>query len=179
DFYASAYGQVIRGWRWIDFGTDERERILGESRGWPDLVADIYRAFPGRPVHLWRYEAMGRRPRPIWSALVGRDRLSALARRPGRTLRRPSQAAIERLRAFAATRGELSAAEVRQVTSALPSGPGCPAFDPWSKSERDVLDARYRADLDRIAQRWPGIFLDRPAGQSGVSIYPAPRTVCR
>ncbi|MEM6906930.1 MAG: hypothetical protein AAF568_13635, partial [Pseudomonadota bacterium] len=74
DFYASAYGQVIRGWRWIDFGTDERERILGESRGWPDLVADIYRAFPGRPVHVWRYEAMGRRPRPIWSALVGQDR---------------------------------------------------------------------------------------------------------
>jgi len=151
DFLVSAYGQVLRGWRYLPFDARMRARLLGLSRGWADVVEDIAEILPaGSAIRLWRYEDFGRIEDEVIAGLVG-DWAGAHVRPfSGRPLPGPSGQAIETLEKLAMRRPP-DPGTVRLVLERVSRTGGAEPFDPWSAEERAMLQARHHAELLRIA----------------------------
>ena len=65
------------------------------------------------------------------------------------------------IRAFEALSGALSHAEMKKlinpISRHLPKGEEYPAFDPLDAETKAALKARYRADLEAIAVKYPAV----------------------
>ena len=99
---------------------------------------------------------------------------------------------MEELDRRAASGEQIDGTIVSEVFARYPKREGYPPYDPWTEAEAAALEDRYLDDLARIEADCPGVFLgsgagsaddpaagQTPAAQSGVSMYPAPRTVWR
>ncbi|MEM1162459.1 MAG: hypothetical protein AAGJ28_16120, partial [Pseudomonadota bacterium] len=149
DFLPSAYGQLLRGWRYIAFTDDLHRRLFHFRGGWPDVVTDLRNAFPHAvDLKVWQVEAFETLEREVFHALVGAA-AKGLARPGGMPLAGPSGAAIHAIHELAKDHIP-STEEMRELLMAWPKFEGHPAFDPWTDEERAALTARYRADLAKL-----------------------------
>lgn len=146
DFLASAYGQVLRGWRFMPFDPKVRESFLSQQRGWPELVDDIAALLPpGASMCLWRYEDFDVVEDEVRLALAG-PVAPAMRKLNAWPFPGPSQAAIDCLQDMAAAGTVPDHAAVQAAFDSYPKMDGYPAFNPWSAEERLYLTARYRQD---------------------------------
>jgi len=147
EFFASAYCQVLRGWRFQRFGAGLREHFLDHPRGWADVVADIAALCPAEtPIRLWRYEDFEAVEDDIFLALAG-PAAPPTRRIKGRPLQRPAHRAVAALHDMA-TRGFIpDARTIKRVFEETPPGPVAPRFAPWTREERRHFESRYAQDL--------------------------------
>lgn len=136
-FLVSAYAmRKIYGRRVPPFD-DIRERLLSFRRGWPDLVADVARAFPGSSLRLTFVEQDSMEVRV--QQLVGPE-LFARFRLDGEELanRAPT---VEAMQAAVGVRGAIArdALVARHADGTR--------FDPLSQDERARLSQRYDEDI--------------------------------
>lgn len=160
DFFASAYGQVIRNVRYVGFDTRLKARLLAMRRGWVDVVSDIRAAFPDARIRLWRYEDMAMIEPFLFREILGAAaarRLCAFDERPLQGLSAAAFAEIGALRPASVT-----PAVVTRISQRLPKGRSLPAFDPWTRAERAELDARYSNELALIREAFPDMPLRVP-----------------
>lgn len=146
-FFASAYGQIIRGWRYLPFDDRMRSRLLDQSRGWSDVIEDIIAVMPkGSQTHFWRYEDFKSVEDQCFDLLAGQigSRVRRLIARP---LPGPSQAAIDYLEDRATDGNPPDQDTVHAALEQAAKAMGHAPFNPWSDEERNYLTARYRHDL--------------------------------
>lgn len=153
-FFASAYGQVVRGWRFVPFDDRLRRSLLDYRRGWSDLTADITALMPmGSRLFLWRYEDFAGVEDACFDLLAG-DIGSRVRRLIARPLPGPSQAAIDFLAASAAHSTMPDQDTVHAALDQAAKTMGYPPFNPWSVEERAYLTDRYRHDLIWTQTQW-------------------------
>lgn len=139
-FLVSVYAmRAVYGVQILPF--DEiRENLIAVRRGWPDLVADITRAFPGTPLTLTRAEVdpMASRIKDlVGSELISRMRFDGE--------KHPNVApTVEAMKAAA---GVSEHAAVDDLVARYANGT---RFDPLSEEARTRLARRYTEDVKAL-----------------------------
>ena len=155
----SAYVQELRYMPPIAGGFDNvKRRVLKRPPSWFELVRRIRAAAPGVPLRVWRQEDYRQNTAAILAALTGIGELGPLPEvdDPSWT-KSPSLEAIRAVEALPA----MPEAERREQARAIfrdDDGEGA-RFRPFDPEERALLQARYAADLERIAALDPRILL--------------------
>lgn len=163
DFYPSAYGEVLKLRGFMPFDDARRHRIVEQTRGWPDLVADVLAALPtGSRLSVWQHEAMASHEQQILEQFVGRTAAGDLDPLDDRPQQGVSARAIAHLHHVSARGARIGRKRLLRVIKENPKRKGHAAFDPWSAEERRHLNARYAADLRRIAVNWPEVLIHPP-----------------
>lgn len=148
NFLASAYGQVVRGWRFMPFDEKMRAHLLNQTLGWPELVETVLASFPSTTqVTLWPFEDFAAVERQVLDCFVGPAAAQLIKPLHDNPMSAPSQTAIDWLHARAQGGHPPDQGTVDSAHETALKGHGHPAFDPWSAEERSYLDARYRQDL--------------------------------
>ena len=155
----SAYVQELRYMPPIAGGFDNiKRRVLKRPPSWFELVRRIRAAAPGVPLRVWRQEDYRQNTAAILEALTGLDELGPLPELadPAWT-KSPSLEAIRAVEALPA----MPEAERRERARAIFRADGGEGgrFRPFDPEERALLQARYAADLERIAALDPRILL--------------------
>ena len=185
DYFASAWAQALRNGPYVPFDEGLKTRLMSLEANWAVLVEDIADALPrGSELVIWQYEHLKFVEDQIFRNLVGKafsERFISLDIRP---LAGPSQKAIDTLDEMNAEGTVPDADKIEETMKFLRKSKGFRAFDPWTPAERATLSNRYEKDIALIRQRRPEAFLNSDvadgfakASQSGVSMYPEPRTV--
>lgn len=146
DFLASAYGQVLRGWRFMPFDLRMREAFLAQQRGWPELIEDISSLLSKEStIRLWRYEDFEILEAAVKEALAG-PVASEMRNLDSWPFPGPSHHAVDWLHERARNGNPPDQATVHAALDAAPKDAGYAAFNPWAAEERLYLAARYRQD---------------------------------
>ena len=139
-FLVSVYAMAAVYRRDVPPFDDIRETLLAVHRGWPDVVDDVARAFPGTAVTLTRVERDPMEDRV--RGLVGPE-LAKRFRLDGDE--RPNAApTVEAMAAAAGSGGRASPDEL------VARYAGGARFDPLSEEERSRLAQRHAADLESL-----------------------------
>ncbi len=153
-FFRSCYSEMLRysGYRPFE-EFYEAERFARFS--WVDVVGRLLRVAPARSIHTWRYEDLAEIEESLLRRMTTLQDVSGLmARRPGQPLRTClSQAEVEALGQDASEAATAPAEKNPNDSSTSP------AFDPWSAPERTTLQARYDADITRLVQQHPNLWI--------------------
>lgn len=155
---ASTYAQELRVLPPPEGGFEAiRARAVARPPSWFDLARRIRRAAPGTPLRIWRQEDYRSHRSEILSALVGCDvgALPELAD-PQRT-KSPS---LEAIREAEALPRLLSPDARRRRVDAIFAAAGTGTrFEPFSKAEVALFEARYADDLARMRALDPAMAL--------------------
>ena len=163
----SAYVQELKVMPPIAGGFDAiRARVLARPPSWFEMVRRIRAAAPGIPLRVWRQEDYRGHAAAILAGVCGLDEVGPLPEiaDPAWT-RSPDLAAIRAAEALPAGMPEAERrTRVRAIFAAAggsyAGGDGGGArFQPFSGEERDLLQAAYAADLERIAGLGPGVLM--------------------
>lgn len=125
-------------------------KFLSMDRGWPEVVAEIRDTLKPVQMTVLPYEARGTSRTLLAQLVSGLD--SATLREPDAVLN-PSatDAALRVLQARYHAGEKLSRKQWREVLVAHADDSSLCGVAEFSTAERNVLDARYRADLDRLS----------------------------
>ncbi len=152
-FFASAWGQRLRGGRHAPFDAPLRDRLMAMPRGWMDVISDIGQAFPAARLIAWPYEWFGDLEETVLATLVGPGAVNGVPAIKGRPLAGFSARSVAEIEARLDGTGEVPRDVVHDLHRAWPKGPHQPAFDPWPEAESAELRARYANDLAAISAR--------------------------
>lgn len=173
EYFPSAYAQALKAGTFVPFDDGLKLRLLRQTRGWPEVVADIADILPGgSELVIWQYEAMVLHQRQVLEQFVGSQAAGALIPTDRRPMQGASSRAIARLENINKTEGSPNQRRIRQVMRFNRREKGFKPFNPWSEGERRLLEARYDHDLDRLLHRWPEAFVHMPI----TGDTPAPRS---
>ena len=146
-FLSGAYVQSLVGGR--AGRAVDAARLAALPRRWPDVVADIAAALPGRRLTVWDYADYAALGPVVLGAMTGDVPLEPVSRRPMAT---PSARAVEivldMVQGGRATRADLEAAAHDH-----PIGPDQPKFSLFDAETSARLALQFREDLDAIAVR--------------------------
>lgn len=152
DFLVSAYGQLLRGWKYLPFDEDLKAAFLGMHISWADLVDDVAALLPaGSRVRVWQFEQFGQIEKHVVEQFVGTDAAPGIKPLDVRPLQGPTVESIAVLREMA-RRETLDSIAIRDVLDIAGKDKGFKPFDPWTRDERLLLTSRYRSDLYRLSQ---------------------------
>lgn len=176
-FYASAYGQVLTGWKYLPFDQELRTALLQDQRGWPDIIAELMQTLPaGSTLRLWQYERFGLEEQEILQEFVGasaQNELLALRERLGTG---PSQPGIEALDTLVAKGTVPDVEGIKRILRSYGKVKGYPGFSPWSPTEQQTLEDRYTRDIALIRNLWPQAFISQAPAQRSDSSVPLEST---
>lgn len=155
-FFVSAYGQVLSGWKYIPFSDDLRQSLLTDSRGWPELLAEIMQALPpGSDLRVWRHEKFATAREQVLETLVGAPAASELQPFHGHPNPGPSQMAIDAIELQTDRAGPPGPDHIRHILRTFSKDKGFAPYDPWTPHERFHLQQRYLQDIALIRNLWP------------------------
>jgi|GEM_PF-4181849 len=151
DWFASAYAMTLRR-----RALPPAESLAGDwarlPRGWPDIVDELMAAFERCDVV--PMEAVAADPTALMRALL--ERPPPAPPRDVRSMPSMSAPAVAEVQAGRARGVRYGIAEIEEIEAKHADGP---ALQPFPEETRDVLDARYRADLETVrgmgARVWP------------------------
>jgi hypothetical protein len=139
-----------------------KERLLAVPPSWFDLVGRIRAAAPGVRLRVWRQEDYRSNAHAIMQAFCGAPLGELPAISDPAWTRTPSAAAVAEAERLPADlpRPERLRRVMAIFTASLPKGD---RFQPLSEAEQRHLQARYEADLARIAEAWPDVLMRFPS----------------
>lgn len=157
----SAYAQALKAEPYPPGSLDALCRRVAEAPpSWVELIERIQAAVPGVPLRVWRYEHYRDHWREILATYAGRETGALPEVPPVRGTASPALRAIEAAEQLdPALPQEVRIARVREIYAAYPAGAEHGRLAPLSDAQTDRLRARYAADLDSIAARWPGMLI--------------------
>lgn len=155
-FAVSMYSEYIRHQKFLPFA-EYRKIFEASDFSWLSVVDGIFEAVPGAKLTLWDFADFRRIEKQVFQAMLGFD--PDIFENPQGPVRESfSDAAV---RAFEGLSGTLSHAEMKKlinpISRHLPKGDEYPAFDPVDAETKAALKARFKADLDAIAAKYPAI----------------------
>jgi hypothetical protein len=155
-FAVSMYSEYIRHQRFLSFA-DYRQKFEASDFSWLSIVDDIHAAIPGAKLTLWDFGDFRRIEKTVFQAMLGFD--PAIFEEPEGPVRESFSAAA--VNAFEALSGVLAHEDMKKlikpITRNLPKGAHYPAFDPIDDETKAALKLRYKADLNAISTKYPGI----------------------
>lgn len=154
----SAYAQTIKAIAPEPGGFEAvRARLRDRPPSWLDLVTRLAAALPDARLTLWRYEDWRLHWQEILDLYVGQPAGPYPVLPPPAVTQSPSGAAIALAEALDPSLPmTVRSAQVRAIYAAHPAGANAARFAPLSDAEIAHLRARYAADIDAIAERFPG-----------------------
>lgn len=143
EWFASAYATVVRR-----RPLPEPSKLAAEwarlPRGWPEIVAEIVAAF-GR-CDVVRFEDL-RWDKEIMLRALTPDEVDRLPRNRVRFFPSMSAAAIRELAIWRAAKRKFDTAALNAM---IERHRGTPGLKPFAEADREALDARYAADMERL-----------------------------
>lgn len=121
------------------------------ERRWTDLVAELQTDLPGVPIHVWRYEDYRRHSESIIRHYAD----GAIERFPPPMEGRPksgfSARAVAEVERHAGSK--VGKRRLQAIRARFPISPEYPRFDPWSETQKRLLDEMYEEDLVALKRR--------------------------
>lgn len=155
-FAVSMYSEYIRHQKFLSFA-DYWQIFAASDFDWMTVIEGIRAAVPGAKITLWNFADFRSIEEQILSVMLGFD--SGTLINPERSARESfSEMAI---RSFEGLNTVLDHKELNKLISPIarnfPKGDLYPAFDPLDANIKADFQARFTADLQRIAERYPAI----------------------
>ncbi len=153
-YWVSAYSYLLPAKPLPGFAT-LKPALLGLSRGWRDVIAELRGLFPKAEIMVWPLEAVQGGMRDVTARFAGlpADRFGEVKQRINTA---PGTAAIPVIEAIRAQRPDLNGANMRaRLTKMELPDTGGPAL--FTEAEQQALTARYAEDLAAFEAGFCGI----------------------
>lgn len=133
---------------------DAINALVGQPRGWRDVIRSSQAAVPDRPVTVWPFESFAGAAPAQLAAMVGRP-ITGLGADTGRRNRSPN---ADRLRRLLAERGDFAGAAI--------VGGAQTRWMPFTETQRAMMALRYEEDLAWLRSgSVPGVQFTESAGE--------------
>lgn len=156
EFISAMYCEYIRHHPFVDIQSYVRG-VTYKTFNWLDVVETFVKLIGSENVTIWRYEDFRAVQGQVFNALL--DAPPNLIEKPtGRVRESLSEKAVQSLAFLQATRdSDELRARARSAAAAYPKGPDNPPFSAFDPVNAEQLRIRYRHDIERILQDFPGV----------------------
>lgn len=152
DFLPSLFCETIKAQPFLPFRIFQKTRFSALS--WCDLAERLLAAFPEARLKIYTVEAMRDREAELLSWVCGNVSPSQWTVEAQSKARREgfSHDSMVLLHELAEARGidNITATDLTNCLKAHPRDSQSRSFDPWTPSEKAVLDLKYRVDVNAI-----------------------------
>lgn len=151
-FLVSVWSHMVMRQGYRPFDTGSAAGLLGGTRGWADVIADIRKAAPSAALSHWTYEDLAGNEPEVLQTLIGDVAPSAVEPVTWQALLGLSAPAVEQISDLHKKGGALSEDRMRAIARHFSTAQGYRRYDPWPSNIGFRLATRYREDLQRISQ---------------------------